>query len=100
MRHNGGLVPVRRFLLLLPFFFSTYVVADAHTWSGAVDGGWSNAANWSVGGAPALMETQPIDLTFPAAATTFATNTDLAIYLPLTNPLIAETASWPAALSM
>ncbi len=45
-------------------------VLASHTWSGvaavAGDPSWSNSLNWSVGGAPAVGELGPVDLTFPA----------------------------------
>ena len=48
-------------------------LAGSHTWSGAVDGNWSTAGNWSAGGVPTLAETNL--LTFPAGATrTITTN--------------------------
>jgi len=47
--------------------------AASHTWSGAVNGYWSNAGNWSSGGVPTLAETN--FLSFPAsAARTTVTN--------------------------
>lgn len=41
------------------------LLAATHTWSGAVNGIWSNPGNWSLGGAPANGESNA-DLTFPA----------------------------------
>lgn len=49
--------------------------AASHTWSGAVNGYFSNAGNWSSGGVPTLAETNT--LTFPAGATRFTVTNDI-----------------------
>ncbi len=49
-------------LMTLPSFAH----AGAHLWSGAVDGSWSNPANWSSGGAPSPVEAAPVVLQFPS----------------------------------
>jgi autotransporter-associated beta strand protein len=50
--------------------------AASHTWSGAVNGLWSNSGNWSAGGAPTNGETG-LSLVFPAGATRFNTTNNL-----------------------
>lgn len=52
-------------------------LAASHTWSGAVNGNWSNAGNWSSGGAPAIFETPPVTLNFPAGAVRYDTTNDI-----------------------
>lgn len=42
--------------------------AGPHTWSGAVNGNWSNAGNWSAGGVPTIGEAS-LTMTFPGSAT-------------------------------
>src|SRR5215217_7786516 len=50
------------------------VQAGTHIWSGAVNSSWSQAGNWSSGGAPQVGE-QSITLVFPPGAIrTGATN--------------------------
>lgn len=52
------------------------VRAASHTWSGAVNSLWSNAGNWSAGGAPQLAEAG-ITLTFPAGATRYTSTNNI-----------------------
>src|SRR5262249_38671356 len=47
------------------------IAPASHTWSGAVGLNWSNAENWSAGGAPVANETN-VQLVFPAGATSLA----------------------------
>jgi fibronectin-binding autotransporter adhesin len=49
--------------------------AASHTWSGAVNGYFSNAGNWSAGGVPTLAETN--SLVFPVGATRFTITNDI-----------------------
>lgn len=42
--------------------------AGSHTWSGAVNGNWSTAGNWSAGGVPVIGEAS-LTITFPGSAT-------------------------------
>ncbi len=49
--------------------------AATHTWSGAVNGLFSNPGNWSAGGVPTLAETNA--LSFPASATRFTVTNDI-----------------------
>lgn len=49
--------------------------AASHTWSGAVNGLFSNAGNWSAGGVPTLAETNT--LIFPAGATRTTVTNDI-----------------------
>lgn len=49
--------------------------AATHTWSGAVNGLFSNAGNWSGGGVPTLAETNT--LSFPGSATRFTVTNDI-----------------------
>jgi len=65
-------------LLILLTLLAQPVLAGTHTWSGA--GGnslWSNAANWSSGGAPAATESAPVRLIFPAAASAFTSTPNI-----------------------
>jgi fibronectin-binding autotransporter adhesin len=50
--------------------------ANTHVWSGAQDGYWSHAGNWSSGGAPVAFEAAPVVLQFPStpSARRFITN--------------------------
>lgn len=50
--------------------------AASHTWSGAVNGLWSNAGNWSSGGVPVLGESS-LSLTFPVSATRTVMTNDI-----------------------
>ncbi len=59
-------------LLQLPF---ATVFAASHTWSGAVNGYFSNPGNWSSGGVPTLAETNA--LVFPAGAARFVVTNDV-----------------------
>src|SRR5439155_14123971 len=45
--------------------------AGSHTWSGAVNNSWSNAGNWSAGGAPQYGEANVV-LIYPANAVRYA----------------------------
>src|SRR5258706_7775338 len=47
-----------------------------HVWSGAVDGTWSNPANWSSGGAPGMGEPS-LTLAFPLNPVTYVTTNDV-----------------------
>src|SRR5262245_13811922 len=51
--------------------------AATHVWSGAVNGYWSNAGNWSSGGTPSPGEAPPVVLTFPFSATRHMTTNDI-----------------------
>ena len=42
--------------------------AGSHTWSGAVNGNWNTAGNWSAGGVPTIGEAN-LTMTFPGSAT-------------------------------
>ena len=53
--------------------------AGSHTWSGAVNNSWSNAGNWSAGGAPQFGEPN-ITLIFPAVATRYAATNGVGNY--------------------
>jgi autotransporter-associated beta strand protein len=53
--------------------------AGSHTWSGAVNNAWSNAGNWSAGGAPQFGEAN-ISLIFPAVATRYASTNGVGNY--------------------
>src|SRR5690242_15946900 len=46
-----------------------------HIWIGAVDGSWSNNANWADNSSPA--GDTSADLVFPSTATTFTTTNDI-----------------------
>lgn len=65
-----------RALLALAALASLPALAASHTWSGAVNGDFSNAGNWSAGGAPANGETA-VQLVFPAGATTLSMTNDV-----------------------
>jgi autotransporter-associated beta strand protein len=51
-------------LALAGILFTTNLHAGSHTWSGAVNGDWSNPGNWFSGGVPVAGETD-VDLIFP-----------------------------------
>lgn len=64
--------------LLVPIAIATVGAASAraattYTWTGAVNGNWSNAGNWSGGAVP----TAGGNLVFPSGAATLATTNDL-----------------------
>lgn len=70
---------IKSFLVLVSCLLLSTVemFAGTHTWSGAVDGAWSNPANWSSGGRPSNSESS-ITLIFPPGATRFNTTNNLA----------------------
>jgi autotransporter-associated beta strand protein len=53
--------------------------AGSHTWSGAVNNSWSNAGNWSAGGAPQFGEPN-ITLIFPPSAVRYASTNGVGQY--------------------
>src|SRR5712671_216308 len=63
--------------LLACFAASEVARADTHIWSGAEDGLWSNAGNWSEGGAPVANEAVPVALVFPADALRLQATNDI-----------------------
>ena len=56
------------FLCLVAFTVPPSAIAGPHTWSGAVNGNWNNAGNWSAGGVPAIGEAN-LTISFPGSAT-------------------------------
>lgn len=62
-------------VLGLSVWTPSIATAASHTWSGAVNGYFSNAGNWSAGGVPTLAETNTI--TFPSSATRFTVTNDI-----------------------
>jgi autotransporter-associated beta strand protein len=52
-------------------------LAGSHTWSGAINGNWSNPGNWSFGGAPSVTEVSPVTLQFPPGAVRYNTTNDI-----------------------
>lgn len=65
-------------LALLCLLVSPPLEAASHTWSGAVDGNWSNPGNWSAGGPPANGEADVV-LTFPLAASNKIMHNDVTV---------------------
>jgi hypothetical protein len=65
--------------------------AVLHTWSGAVNGNWSNAGNWSAGGAPANGETG-VQFLFPNAQGNMASMVNDVTGLSVTSIAFADTA--------
>src|SRR5215831_6064790 len=53
------------------------VQADFHTWTGAVNGLWSNTNNWQGGNAPHLFESAPVEINFPPGAARMAVTNDI-----------------------
>ena len=76
IRPSAGIIGARHLLFALTaLLVAAFAPGASHTWSGANSGLWSDAGNWSVGGAPTSGET--VDLTFPISATNFAMNNDV-----------------------
>ncbi len=67
---------LRRSLLALAFGSALPLTAASHTWSGATNGNWSVASNWSAGGAVNAAEENVI-LIFPAGAMNKTMNVDV-----------------------
>lgn len=61
---------------LLALLAVSPAVAASHTWSGAVNGLFSNPGNWSAGGVPAMGEVN-LSLVFPASATRTVMTNDI-----------------------
>lgn len=61
---------------LLALLAVSPAVAASHTWSGAVNGLFSNPGNWSAGGVPAMGEAN-LSLVFPASATRTVMTNDI-----------------------
>ena len=57
--------------------------AGTHVWSGALNGYWSNPANWSSGGAPSAIEATPVVVQFPSTASVRRESTNDLAYLKL-----------------
>ncbi|HQU33131.1 MAG TPA: hypothetical protein PLB88_02350 [Thermoanaerobaculaceae bacterium] len=76
IRLSAGTIGARHVLAALTVLLVAASAPGAsHTWSGTNSGSWSDAGNWSAGGAPTNGET--VDLTFPISATNYAMNNDV-----------------------